>query len=175
MKFLLSVFSICIAFSCFGQEAGDVHAEEDSHRWAISLTSINSHIPQVENPRAWSVIPAWGAGVEYRLSERWFVFGLVEVELMSYIVKLEEGQELEREFPVIICAGLGYELLKGWVLEAAYGREFEPTESFDLLHVATGYAFGLPNNWHVGPGISLNTRFQGYPTWSFKITFAKSF
>ena len=86
-----------------------------------------------------------------------------------------QEDELEREFPFIVCVGLGYELLPGWALEAAYGREFEPTESFDLLHVATGYAFHLPNHWHVGPGFSLITRFKGYPTWSFKITFAKSF
>ena len=175
MKLVFSIFIFCIAFCGYCQQDEKIEGEEKEPRWAVSLTSINSHIPQVEDPKAWSVIPAWGVGAEYKFSEKWFAFTLFEVELVSYVVELEEGELLEREFPFIVCAGLGYELLPGWALEAAYGREFEPSESFDLLHVATGYAFSLPRNWHVGPGFSLNTRFKGYPTWSFKITFAKSF
>ncbi|MEM9327766.1 MAG: hypothetical protein AAGA85_19005 [Bacteroidota bacterium] len=152
--------------------------EEESgkeKKWAISLATINSHVPAVTDSRSRIIIPAWGLGVDYKVSEKWALVFLTELEIQSYVVEQGEEQELEREFPLITVLAVGYEITPNIVVDVGIGREFESNESFNLLHFAAAYNFHLPNHWHIGPGAALNLRENGFPTYSFKIGAAKMF
>lgn len=175
---VIIILSQLFALSLYAQKEGqneDRSEYEEESKWAISLSMINSHVPEIEDSKSRVIVPAWGVGLEYELNERWLLVFLTELEIMSYIVELGEGEELEREFPVITVLGFGYEFLPRAVLDVGFGREFEKTESFNLLHLAASYNFELPDNWSAGPGISMNSRFDGFPTYSFKLGVSKSF
>lgn len=170
MRTFLCILFISLYSFVFSQET----EEESFEKWRIAIATINSHIPAQKSDDQ-IVIPAWGLEFEYRINEKWAIMSNVEFELLSYVVIKENETLLEREFPFILSLLISRELSERWIFSTGYGREIEPNESFNLLVFNMNYRIPLPDAWDISPGVTYNTRFGGFDTYSFNIAFGKSF
>ena len=155
------------------------HEEEASEhagtKWRIGLAMINSHVPAIEDSKQRAIIPTWGLDVDYKLSHRWVLGFILDVELQSYRVNYGDVTELEREFPVTAGLALIYEINRNVSFGVGYAHEFETHESFDIVFVQGMYTFRLPKNYDISPGLVYNGRLNAFDTYSFNLAVGKSF
>ncbi len=152
------------------------HTDTDSSevRFRIALASLNSYVPTVQESER-MLIPAWGLEFEYFIDHQWAIAGNFELELLNYIVETGEEEAISRDYPFIASLLLIHEFNNRLVLSAGYGKEFEPRKNFDLLTFTASYKVPLSQNWDLSPGITYNSRFNAYDSWSLGLAIGKSF
>ena len=176
LKHLLSILFLVFSIGLFAQEeAPEAESEmELEPKNRLAIVTINSHVP-AEEADGRAIIPAWGIEYERRFNENWAVMVNFEVELVTYFVDFKDEVALEREYPFVASIMVVRRLTEDIILSAGYGREFESHENFDLLTFNATYEIRLPNYFDIAPGLTYNTRFDAFDTFSFNIGFGKSF
>ena len=146
--------------SFFGQEH-DEHTEHGSeahefkhHR--VALIIGHGHVfgaEEVNSDKKIATMPTWGLDYQYWINRK-FGLGLKsDIEIMDYVVTLEDHTETERNNPLIVSTVFLYNPAKGWNLFTGPGIEFEESHNFFVIRAGVGYEFELPGHWDFAPEI----------------------
>ena len=150
---------LLLSFSyLFGQEH-DEHKEHGSeahefkhHR--VALIIGHGHVfgaEEVNSDKKIATMPTWGLDYQYWINRK-FGLGLKsDIEIMDYVVTLEDHTETERNNPIIVSTVFLYNPAKGWNLFAGPGIEFEESHNFFVIRAGFGYEFELPGHWDFAP------------------------
>jgi hypothetical protein len=150
---LLLAVTAVVALPLAGQETEHEAAEhEATPRHRLALFTGNTWIPQADHHGGRDgFVAAPTIGIDYNLhiNER-FSLGLInDVELASYVVELEDGTELEKEF-VFVSALVGmWSPANRLILYAGPGLEFESHSTFAIVKVGAEYEIFEPHPWDV--------------------------
>ena len=146
--------------SLFGQEHNE-HTEHGSeahefkhHRLALIIG--HGHVfgaEEVNSDKKIATMPTWGLDYQYWINRK-FGLGLKsDIEIMDYVVTLEDHTETERNNPLIVSTVFLYNPAKGWNLFTGPGIEFEESHNFFVIRAGVGYEFELPGHWDFAPEI----------------------
>jgi len=152
---------LLLSFSyLFGQEQ-DEHKEHGSevhefkhHRVAIIIG--HGHVigaEDVNSGKSIATMPTWGLDYQFWIKKKFGVGLKSDIEIMDYVVTLEDQSEIERNNPIIVSTVFLYNPAKGWNLFAGPGIEFEESHNFFVVRVGMGYEFELPGNWDFAPEV----------------------
>ena len=158
--------------------AQDEGKNDKFKRHRVALFLGNAHVP-AGNPdtgRNGAIIAAtWGLDYEYWFHPKW-AFGIYnDIELRTYVVNNGNIIDLEREYPFITSLVLVYVPWKTFSIYAGPALEIERNQNFYVTKIGMEYAFELPNNWDLAPGLSYDSKEGEYGTWSFGFSLGKKF
>lgn len=152
-------------------------AEAERHtlrHWRVAVVLGHTFVPAAHGA-AHAAVPSWGLDLEYWLSERWGLGLHNDLEIESFIVKDGNGEEIEREYPLVFTLDLLWRPYAGWVLQLGPGMELETNENYRLLRFGLEYEFHLPHHWDIAPTFFYDSRQGAYDTWSLGLGVGKRF
>ena len=163
--FLVFIF-IFLSFSLFAQK-------ETKHIVTASLgyTFIPSGAPSGSEEEDGAFVPSIGLDYFYRLSSKWEIGIMTDLELGEYVII---QKELDRENAFLAAAIVSYSLTKGLNIFAGGGIELEKHHNLGVIRLGTEYAFKSKKGWVLAPGLFFDFK-EGTDTWSLSIAFGKEF
>lgn len=176
---LAFVFSLgcLLAAGQEGEPTNALHSTEPAEtfkHFRASLLIGHTYVPTGEEPKH-LFVPSWGLDLEYWFNRRWGLGLHNDLELQTFIVEKQEGEQLEREYPLVTTLDVLVKPFKDLVLLIGPGYEFEKKENFALLRAGIEYEFEFGKDWDISPTIFYDTRFDAFDTWSFAVGIGKRF
>ncbi len=155
-----------------------LHAQEkeSAHQPKIrgAIMMANSHIPAAENStNAIDVLPAWGIDLDYFFHKRWSVAFITDIKLQDYSIVEANQVTLERKYPLSLCLGAHYHLVKNWSFYFAPGIELAKDENLLLYKLGTEYSFEITENFEIALNLIYENRYEVYDGFTFGIAFNK--
>ena len=157
-------------------EEDKTHEKTKHHRVAlmISHTHIPSGLPSVSNSGP-LIVPSWGFTYNYRFNEKWTIGLHTDMEIATYIIEDENGEQLQRTRPIIISLVGGYNLWKGIEIVVGFGREFEEHHNFWVYRFGIEYNIEIGNHWDIGPALMFDVKENLYDSWTVGLVVGKKF
>lgn len=157
-KGTLLIILILITTIAFSQELVD-QSNGDSERMKrnnIVLTLGHALVPESEDSeqKNMATIPTWGLSYEFRLSQRFLLGVKGEIEVSNYIIKNNEGDELEREYPFSFTLYADYRIIKDLYIYAGPGIELEKEENLFIATFGLFYEIEISEGWNLIPEIA---------------------
>jgi len=150
-------------------------SERPKHR--ITVMMANSHIPSADNidgQNAVFIAPTWALNYDYWISEKFAVGVHSDLIIQKFEIKnREDDLELERSFPLAVCAVGIYRPFENWSLIFGGGQEFEKNENFAMICLGVEYGIELPKEWELSFNLIYDNKIDAYDTWMFGIGFSK--
>ena len=182
MKKYLLLFSLSVAtgFTLAAQHDGpvDLHAadlhEDHYPHWRVAVVLGHTFVPTAHTPE-YTAIPSWGVDLEYWFSEQLGLGLHNDLEIESFIVIGNEGEEIDRVYPVVFTLDALWRPYKGWVLQAGPGVELEKEENYFVVRFGLEYEFELSHHWDLVPTFFYDSRRGAYDTWSIGLGVGKRF
>jgi hypothetical protein len=177
---ILHVF-VCLAIGAFSQEAAHEaltekkEEKEKSAHHRITVAIMHAHIPTISEggSKKTFAVPAWAFDYDYWFNEKWAV-GLHN-DLIIQQFKVEKGgTEIERNNPIAVALVGLFKPAKHLTFIGGIGREFEKTESFNLIDIGLEYGWELPKEWEISLNLKYENKFEAYNTWLFGVGISKS-
>jgi hypothetical protein len=131
-----------------------IEHEFKHHRVAIIIG--HGHVfgaEETNSGQSIATMPTWGIDYSYWINPKFGVGLKSDIEIMDYVVTIDEHTEVERSNPVIISTVFLYNPAKGWTFLAGPGIEFEENHNFFVVRAGMGYEFELPGHWDFAPEI----------------------
>jgi hypothetical protein len=152
------------------------HETTNHHRVAlmISHTHIPNGLPSVSGSGP-LIVPSWGLTYNYRFNEKWTIALHTDMEVATYIIEDENGEQLQRTRPIIISFVGGYNLWKGIELAVGFGREFEEHHNFWVYKFGIEYNIELGNYWDIAPALMFDVKENLYDSWTLGLVVGKKF
>lgn len=123
------------------------------------VTMGNSLIPAIEEGgENMILIPTWGLSYEYLFTEHFGIGWKNELEFSNYVIEDDEGNEVEREYPLASSIILIYNPIKGLGFFAGPGIEFENGENYYLISLGVSYEWELPKYFDISPELSFELK-----------------
>jgi hypothetical protein len=177
MKWICVIFFF--GFTHVQAQEDEKHQEYEQfkhHRLALVIS--HTHVPKAFQSSTGSntvIVPSWGLNYEYWLNRK-FAIGLhSDMEIASYIIEDENGQELERTRPVIVALVGIYNPWRGLELLAGFGREFEEHHKFWVYRLGVEYEIEIGHNWDIAPGLVFDIKENLYDSWTIGLGVGKRF
>ncbi len=171
--FLSLFFLVVITPTAKSQETEP--AEEPEKKHLISASFGYTFIPKatsIGGTEANGVfVPSIGLDYFYRLSPKWEVGTMIDLELSDYLIF---EKDLEREKALVIALLGTYKLTKHISLFGGGGIELEKHQNLAVFRFGTEYIHYFDKGWLLGPGFFYDFK-EGYDTWSMAIAFGKEF
>lgn len=169
--FFILLFSVC-NFS-FAQEEANEKEEDHIPKIRAAIMMANSHVPHAtEGGKSVSIIPTWGADIDYFFHPRWSVAFQTDIKLQTF--QVEDGETLlERSYPFSTALVMHYHALRHWSFFAGPGYEFEKTENLTFFRIGTEYSFEITENFEIGLNLAYENKKEIYNAWTFGIAFNK--
>ena len=136
--------------------------EEELSRWRASAYIGQTLIPVGEQLTTTSdnlIAPTFGIDFTYKMSPRWFITSMNDVELASYLINTGDIVNLNREYAFITALVVTWEVLPHWGIFAGPGIELEKHENFYVTKIGTEYIFVFSNKWDLGVAVGLDRKF----------------
>lgn len=130
------------------------HHEFKHHR--ISAIIGHGHVfgaENVDNGKKIVTIPTWGFDYQYWFNDRYGLSLKTDIEIMEYVVKLDDEGKTRRKNPLIVSTVFLFHPSKGWNLFAGPGIEFEESHNLFVLRAGVGYEFHIGNHWDFAPEV----------------------
>ena len=153
MKRTIFYIALCLIFATFGLQ---LNAQNDTtglmqNRMAIVYGS--GFIPGASlRPNAlFASIPKLGLVYERRISKKFGVSLMSDVELISYTVNEREADEFEREGAWSTCVLANLHVGNALVIFGGVGYEMEASKDQALARIGFQYMFFPGSNWDISP------------------------
>ena len=146
--------------------------------WRIGMGIGQSYLPSGDHTSdkvKILVIPTIGLDFQYWFNQR---FGLAlknEVEIISYVIDADEGNEIEREYPIISVLVAIYNLEKGPSFYLGGGIEYEKHQNFFIAKAGIEYELEIGRHWDVTPEFYYFNKDFDFGGIGLSITFGKRF
>ena len=167
----LSLFFLVVIPTANAQESEPADEKETKH--LISASFGYTFIPKatsIGGTEAKGIfVPSIGLDYFYRLSPKWEVGTMMDLELSDYLV-LEK--DLEREKAMVFALVGAYKLSKHINLFGGGGIELEKHHNLAIFRFGTEYIHYFKKGWILGPAFFYDLK-EGYDTWSLAIAFGK--
>ncbi|MGB6037965.1 MAG: hypothetical protein WBG42_16940 [Cryomorphaceae bacterium] len=174
---LLLMVTTSFLFPAGSQAQEAEKTNRPKHR--ITAMMANSHIPAADNIEGQNsvfIAPTWALNYDYWLSEKFAIGVHSDLVIQKFEIKnREDGLELERSFPLAVCAVGIYRPFENWSLIFGGGQEFEKTENFAMLCLGVEYGIELPKEWELSFNLIYDNKIDAYDTWMFGVGFSKLF
>ena len=172
------IFSF-IALGAFAQENVKEEKKEGKEKAShhrITVAMMNAHIPTIteDGNKKTFAVPAWAVDYDYWFNEKWAI-GLHNDLIIQQFKVEKDGTEIERNNPVAVALVGLFKPTKHLTFIGGAGREFEKTESFNLIDIAVEYGWELPKEWELSLNLKYESKFNAYDTWLFGIGISKVF
>jgi hypothetical protein len=122
-----------------------------------------------------TIVPSWGLDLEYWLDHHWGIGMHNDLELETFIIRVQDEEELERIFPVVITIEGFYKWKNKLVLQMGPGIELEKTQNYYLFRLGIEYEFTFGEHWDLSPTIFYDSRFDSYDTWTLGLCVGRHF
>ncbi len=109
-------------------------------------------------------VPSWGLDVEYWFNNKWGIGLHNDVEIETFVIRNSQNDEIERVNPLVFTIDALHQFGGGFVIFLGPGIELEKEESYYLMRVGMAYEKAISRTFYIGPGLSLDQRFDGYNT-----------
>ena len=158
------------------------HVEHDSkearkhHRVAIMIS--HTHIPKgvhSVHTNAGLIVPSWGFNYEYWFNTKWALGMHNAMDITTYIIEDENGEDLVRERPIIVSLVGIYNPWKGLELVMGAGREVEESNKFWVYRIGLEYEIEIGAHWDIAPGLIFDIKEDIYSSWSVGMSVGKRF
>ena len=170
---------LLVATTAWSQEithqATAEHSDHEQFRhFRVAALIGHTFVPTPQSSRHLA-IASWGLDLEYWFNRKWGLGLHNDFELQHFIIMEGDGEELERDYPVVLTLDLLFKPWKGLVFLIGPGYEFEKNENFFLVRAGVEYEIDLPNHWDLSPSFFYDTRRGAYDTWTFSLAVGKRF
>jgi hypothetical protein len=154
--------------------ADELGTELDWPHFRAAIVLGHTLIP-VEQTQDHIFIPSWGLDIEYWNSPHWGLGLHADIEIESFIILAEDGEEIERINPVVLTLDALHRLPSGLVFVVGPGVELERSRAYALFRLGLEYEIELPHHYDLAPTVFYDHRFDGYTTWSIGLGVGKRF
>lgn len=185
---ILILISFLYSFSLLSQDHGEInkhhedekdkhhHTTNHDHSNTIRIAGLIGHtLIKSEGSDSHIFVPSWGLDIEYWFTGKWGVGLHNDLEIESFIVKTEHGEEIERVNPIVLTVDALYHIGNGIIISAGPGVELETGKSFYLLRVGIEYEKEIGNGIDLCPAFFHDQRFDGFSTWTIALGIGKRF
>ncbi|MFY0628192.1 MAG: hypothetical protein JXR07_17975 [Reichenbachiella sp.] len=158
-----------------GHEEGHNISEEDFKHHSISIALSHTHVPKAIDNQS-LIVPSWGLNYNYHFSPKWAIGIHSDLEIATYIIEgHDEGQELERENPIIVSVVGIYNPWKELLINVGFGKEFEPHESFWVYRFGLEYEIEFGHHWGLAPSLMYDIKESLFDSWTVGLVVGKRF
>ncbi len=174
---LIVILFISSPLAAFGQHHEEEGEKNDTHH-RLAVVISHTHVPKgahsVDDSDA-VIIPSWGLNYEYWFNSKWAIGLHNDMEIATYIIEDHDGNELERETPVIMSIVGIYNPWHTLQFVAGIGREFEHHERFWVYRFALEYEIEIGHHWDIAPLFVLDLKEGLYNSWTLGLAVGKRF
>ena len=171
---ILVLLSVMLPFIVNGQK-GPHETQETGKKHQVSVSVGSAFIPLATNigtSEAQGLFaPTVGLNYFYRFHPKWEIGVMTNLELDHYVVV---DKQLERENALMFTLLGKYNITNYWSVFAGGGIELEQHDNLAVLRAGLQYAILLKKDWVITPRFYLDFK-ESFDTWSFTISFGKSF
>ena len=149
------------------------HGMKGKHR--VTMAIGHAHIFGGERSDESKVVvaPTWGLSYDYWLSNQWAVGLQTELIVESFIVKHNNEEEVEREYPIaLVPVGL-FKPLEHLTILAGVGAEFAASETIMMTRLGVEVGWEVPGDWEVGFEMLWDGKWNFYDSWGISFTASK--
>ena len=171
---VLILLSVMLPIIAIGQE-GPHETQEKHKKHLVSVSVGSAFIPlatNIGNAEARGLFaPTVGLDYFYRFHSTWEIGVRTNLELDHYVIV---DNQLERENALMFTLLGKYNITNYWSVFAGGGIELEQHDNLAVLRAGLQYAILLKKNWVITPRFYLDFK-ENFDTWSFTVSFGKSF
>jgi hypothetical protein len=173
--YVLSVFLLSSIYFIQAQEHHPELAESELTHHKVIIMIGHTRVPRGIGGTTPLIIPSWGFNYQYWFSHQWGLGLHNDMEIATYIIKDEEGIEIERERPLIVSLVGHYKPIQLLGFFTGMGREFEKSESFWVYRLGMSLEFEMSNNWELAPELVWDAKEAVYDSWAIGLSVGKRF
>jgi len=172
---LTSLILLGLAFPTLAQEHIE-HQPHESGHFRIGLVIGHTLIPTTINgEREGLLIPSWGLDVEYWFTHQWGLGLHNDIEVETFEVLSENGEFVERVYPVVLTLDVLWRPWKGLVFLAGPGIEIEQSRNLQVFRLGVEYEIDIFPGWDLSPNFFYDARSNAFDTWSLGLGVGKRF
>lgn len=161
------------------------HKENGEHykKHKMSVYMGYTYIPQASHQAL--LVPTFGFDYSYKISDKFSVGVLNDVEIAQYMVEYQTGgghgeghgtsETLEREYAYVGALVLYYSPWEGWNIGVGPGIEIEKNKNLIVGKFVLEKEFQLHDGWELSPSFQYDIKGALYDTWSFGVSVGKRF
>lgn len=162
-----------------GQEKEQSDQEiHEFKNWRIGIGFGQSYLPAGDHTTdkvAILVIPTIGLDIQYWFNPKFGIALKNELEIISYVIDVDQENEIEREYPLITVLVAMYKLKKGPSFYLGAGIEYEQNKNFYIAKAGIEYELELGNHWDVTPEFYYFNKDGDFGGIGVAVTFGKRF
>lgn len=156
------------------EEENEMELEMEGRHF-IALSFGYTYIPKGANLESSEqegfFVPSVGLDYMYRLTPRWEVGTMLDVELDHYLIF---DKELERENAFIATIVGLYKVTPRFSVYAGGGIELETHKNLAVFRIGVDSPIPIGRNWIMAPTFIADFK-EGYDTWSLAVSIGKEF
>lgn len=168
MKTYHLCLSVLFIFSFTGLFAQHTEEKVKHSHWRIS-PFIGHTFVALEKGGKHTPIASWALDIEYWWQENMGIGLHNDLEVESFIIEDEEGEVIERHFPVVVSLDFLFKPWKKLVVYAGPGVEFDSNKNFGLIRLGVEYEFMVNERMDIAPTFFHDTRFNAFDTWTIAL------
>jgi len=161
-----------------GKHETETEVDHESKKWRFSVGTGQSYLPagrQIGSDTKVLIIPTIGLSFGYKLSPRFSLGLLTELEIVTYAIRSDDHDDIEREYPVLLILAGRYNIKDGFAVFFGPGIELEKHENFFIWKVGFEYEIELGRSWDVTPELSYLNKNGQFGAIEIGVAFGKSF
>ena len=151
---LLLLSCSCLLGQAHDEQKGHTSGSHEFKHHRVAIILGHGHVfgaEDVNSGKSIVTVPTWGFDYQYWINEKFGVSLKSDIEIMDYLVTLDDHTKVERNNPVIVSTVFLYHPAKGWNFLAGPGIEFEESHNLFIIRVGMGYEFEFPGHWDFAP------------------------
>ncbi|KXX70199.1 hypothetical protein [Flammeovirga sp. SJP92] len=158
--------------------------EENFKRHKLAIYMGYTYIPQAIPTHEGLLVPTFGLDYTFRISEKWAVGLINDIEIAQYMVEVKNGsghedhghlEALEREYAYVGSLVVFYSPWEGWNIGAGPGIEIERNKNLFVGKFIFEKEFKLHDGWELSPNFQYDIKEKLYDTWTFGVSIGKRF
>lgn len=139
------------------------HEESSGKGFRIAGVISHTYIKS-EGADSHLFVPSWGLDIDYWFNHKWGIGLHNDLEVESYVVEENHGEEIERETPLVLTLDVLYHISNGFVINMGPGIEIEKNKSYALARMGLEYEYEFGNDFYMMPTLFYDYRFDGIGT-----------
>lgn len=109
-----------------GKHETETEVHHESKKWRFSAGKGQSYLPagsQISSDTKVLIIPTIGLSFGYKLSPRFSLGLLTELEIVAYAIRSDDHDDIEREYPLLLILAGKYKIKNGFAVLFGPGIE----------------------------------------------------
>lgn len=159
--------------------SGRLQAQESTEETknSISLSLGHTHVSKGirEGKNQWLALPSWAIDYNREINESWFVGLHNEIIIEDFEVKSNDGEVLERTFPISMVGVVGFKPKEYLSFMIGGGIEWAEEETFQLIRLGVEPALPISEHLELVLGAVYDFKINAYDSWSLSLGVARKF